>query len=421
MISLALQEQLNTLLLPVLALGALAFVVGVDSYVTLPVRRVMLPIIAIVLALIAANSVSNALTCAWSPAYVSLETALSVFSYIMRPAVIVLFIYIVWDDPRRRLFWLPVALNAAVYLTAFWRPWTFCVTADGAFFRGPLGYTAHGISFLLLAAQLAITLIQYRRVRSAEKLIPVANTAVVLLGVLLDSMCARNGTISFADLSAVFCCLFYYAWLHLQFVREHEQALVAEQRIRIMISQIQPHFLYNTLTTIQALCLENPRKAAAITEKFAAYLRQNIDSLNKAALIPFRRELDHTLVYALIEMERFPNIHLDYEIEDEDFFLPALTVQPLVENAIRHGVRGMPRGQIDIATRHLPDCHEITIRDNGRGFSAGKLPGTESTHIGIANVRERLQKLCGGSMTIESEEGKGSCVTIRIPLGKERA
>lgn len=420
MISLALQEQLNTLLLPVLALAALVFVVGFDPYVTAQVRRLMLLAITIVLALIAANCVSNALERAWSPAYAGPETALSVFRYIMRPAVIVLFIYIVWDDPRRRLFWLPVALNAAVYLTAFWRPWTFVITQDGSFCRGALGYTAHGISLLLLIAQLTVTLIQFRRVGSAEKLIPVANTAVVLLGVVMDGMCLESGTITFADLAAVFCCLFTYAWLHLQFVREHEQALVSEQRIRIMISQIQPHFLYNTLTTIQALCQENPRKAAAITGRFATYLRQNIDSLNSTALIPFRRELDHTLVYAQIEMERFPNIHLDYEIEDEDFLLPALTVQPLVENAIRHGVRGMPKGQIDIATRRLPEGHEITIRDNGRGFSSREMPGAEGTHIGIANVRERLQRLCGGSMTIESGAGKGTCVTIRIPEGKER-
>ena len=191
--------------------------------------------------------------------------------------------------------------------------------------------------------------------------------------------------------------------------------MVSEQRIQIMFSQIQPHFLYNTLTTIQALCLENPKKAAAITEKFATYLRQNIDSLNEKNLIPFRKELDHTLVYAQIEMERFPNIHMDYEIDDEDFLLPALTVQPMVENAIRHGVRGTPKGQVDIITNLLPDCHEIIIRDNGKGFSVKETPRTDEPHIGIQNVRERLQNLCGGTLTIESEKGKGTCVTIRIP------
>ena len=364
-LSLELQEQLNTLMLPFLVLIGLAIATAADPYVKKPVKQVMLLIDVIEMSIILASCISNGLEAAWNPAYVTLQTALSVYCYIMRPGIIVLFIYIIWDDPRRRLFWIPAGLNAAVYLTAFFRPWTFFLSADGMFHRGPLGFAAHLAGLLLLICQLNIALSQSRKIEGREKLIPVANAVMLALGVLLDSRCQDNGTISFTEICTIFCFAFYYIWLHLRFVREHEQALVAEQRIQIMMSQIQPHFLYNTLTTIQALCLENPRKAASITERFAAYLRQNIDSLNEANLIPFRKELDHTLVYAQIEMERFRNIHLDYEIEDEDFLLPALTVQPLVENAIRHGVRGIPRGQIEIITNLLPDCHEIIIRDTG--------------------------------------------------------
>ena len=415
-----LQEKVNTLMLPLMALIGLAFAVGVDSYVSRPVKRIMLMITVAVLTLIIDNCVANWLGTVWDPAYVTLATALSVYSYIVRPAMIVLFIYIILDSPNRRLFWIPVGLNAAVYLTAFWRPWTFFVAQDGLFYRGPLGYTAYWVSFALLFSLLVIVLVQFRKIKGVERLIPVANVAVAALGAWMDSRCHTTGTITFTEVATVFCCVFFYIWLHLQYVREHEQALVAEQRIQIMMSQIQPHFLYNTLTTIQTLCLENPKKAAAITENFATYLRQNIDSLNEANLIPFRKELDHTLVYANIEMERFPNIHLDYEIEDEDFLLPALTVQPMVENAIRHGIRGIPKGQIDIITNLLPDCHEIIIRDNGKGFSTSEASETEGSHIGIQNVRKRLQKLCDGTLTIESSKGNGTQVIIHIPRGKER-
>ena len=372
-------------MLPIMALIGLAFAVSIDPYLKKPLKRVLLVIDALVLSIIISSCISNAQEAAWKPDDLMLHTALAVYRYVMRLAVIVLSIYVIWDDPRRRLFWIPVIVNALIYGTAFFRPWTFSYTVEGYFIRGPLGYTAHYVGFLLLLSH------------------------------LVDS-----GTISFTEISTVFCCVFYYTWLHLRFVHEHEEALISEQRIQIMISQIQPHFLYNTLTTIQALCLENPRKAAAITERFAAYLRQNIDSLNETNLIPFRKELDHTLVYAQIEMERFPNIHLDYEIEDEDFSLPALTIQPLVENAIRHGVRGNRKGQIDILTNLLPDFHEIIIRDNGKGFSLTEEPKAEGSHIGIKNVRERLQKLCGGTMTIETGEGKGTTVIIDIPRGKER-
>lgn len=409
------QEQLNTLMLPFLALVGLAFAVSIDPYVKKQTRRIMLLIDAAVMTLILANCLANLLVARWNPSFVMLRTAISVYGYMVRPTIILLFIYIVWDSPKRRLFWILIALNAAVFLTAFFRPWTFFITEDGIWHRGPLGYSAHWVSFILLAAMMIILLIQFRNVKGIERIIPFANVVVAAMGPWLDSMCHSNGTIPFTEISEVFCSVFFYIWLHLQFVREHEQTLVSEQRIQIMFSQIQPHFLYNTLTTIQALCLENPKKAAAITEKFATYLRQNIDSLNEKNLIPFRKELDHTLVYAQIEMERFPNIHMDYEIDDEDFLLPALTVQPMVENAIRHGVRGTPKGQVDIITNLLPDCHEIIIRDNGKGFSVKETPRTDEPHIGIQNVRERLQNLCGGTLTIESEKGKGTCVTIRIP------
>ena len=422
LISVELQEQLNTLMLPILALIGLAFAVGMDSYIKKPVKHVLLAIVPTVLSVILCNSISNALKASWSPSYLGFQTGQAVYCYVMRTVVIVLFIYIVWDSPRRRLFWIPVGMNAVLYLTAFLKPWTFMIDeSTGLFHRGPLGYTTHIVSFALLLALLIITAINFRQVNGFERLIPVANVFIAALGPVLDSRCSMSGTITFTEITTVFCCVFFYTWLHLQFVKEHEQAMVAEQRIQIMISQIQPHFLYNTLTTIQTLCLENPRKAATITERFATYLRQNIDSLNEAKLIPFRKELDHTLVYAQIEMERFPNIHLDYEIEDEDFLLPALTVQPLVENAIRHGVRGRAKGQIDIITRLLPDGHEIIIRDNGKGFSVEKAQSQEGSHIGIQNVRERLQKLCGGDMRIESEKDKGTSVIIRIPLGKEHA
>ena len=406
-LSLELQEQLNTLMLPVLVLIGLAFAVTVDPYVKKPVKRVMLMIDTAVMMILFACCVSNALEAAWKPVYVTAETALSVYCYIIRPAIIVLFIFVIWDDPRRRLFWIPVVINTVIYMTAFFRPWTFWFDTEGMFHRGPLGYAAHWAGLILLVSQLIIALIQTRKDDGKDSLIPVISSV--------------SGTISFTEICTVFCFGLYYIWLHIGFVREHEQALVAEQRIQIMMSQIQPHFLYNTLTTIQALCLENPRKAASITERFAAYLRQNIDSLNEANLIPFRKELDHTLVYAQIEMERFSNIHLDYEIEDEDFLLPALTIQPLVENAIRHGLRGTPKGQVEIITNLLPDCHEIIIRDNGKGFRPEELPGTERPHIGIQNVRERLQRLCGSTMIIDSEEGRGTCITIHIPHGKERS
>jgi sensor histidine kinase YesM len=219
-------------------------------------------------------------------------------------------------------------------------------------------------------------------------------------------------------MAIVSCNLFYYIWLHLNFVREHEDDLMAHQRVQIMVSQIQPHFLYNTLSTIQALCHSDPEKAADTVEKFGTYLRQNIDSLNQTELIPFNKELEHTRVYVDIEQIRFPSISVRYDIDDVkdvDFDLPALTIQPMVENAIRHGVRSRKHGEIVVAAHKVDDNYVITIRDNGKGFDTSLLMNQDNSHIGIQNVKERIEDQCKGTFIIESTPGEGTLVTFRIP------
>ena len=198
----------------------------------------------------------------------------------------------------------------------------------------------------------------------------------------------------------------------------------------IMLSQIQPHFLYNTLSTIQVLCYTDPEKAAYVTEKFGTYLRQNLDTLGESELIPVDKELEHIYVYSEIEMTRFPQISLKYDIEDNSFSVPPLSIQPLVENAIRHGVRIREEGIVSVSTRFKDGYHEVTVRDNGKGFDVSTLEldndqneagsrndneKEKGRHIGLVNVRDRIRILCGGTLKIESTPGDGTTVTIKIP------
>ncbi|MEG0898076.1 MAG: histidine kinase, partial [Ruthenibacterium sp.] len=201
-------------------------------------------------------------------------------------------------------------------------------------------------------------------------------------------------------------------------LQEKEQQLL-QNRISILLSQIQPHFLYNTLTVICGLCDENPKEAKKVTAEFADYLRHNLDTLNQRAPVPFEDELQHTRVYLGIEQKRFEEkLRILYDIETTDFRIPALTMQPLVENAIKHGVlKRKNGGTITIATRKHSSCYEIIITDDGVGFDPSVPPAGPDTHIGIQNVRDRLYSMCGGTLAIESEIGKGTAATIKIPKG----
>ena len=200
-----------------------------------------------------------------------------------------------------------------------------------------------------------------------------------------------------------------------------QQAENARLRVDIMLSQIQPHFLYNTLGAIGHLCKNDPEAKAAI-HRFSRYLRHNMDSLSQSEPIPFTTELEHTRAYLELEQLRFPEeLRVEYDLQCTAFLLPTLTLQPLAENAVRHGVRKKESGAgtVRISTRETPDGYEITVADDGVGFDVHAYSIDDGrSHIGLSNVRQRLQRISGGELQIESKPGQGCRATILLPKSR---
>ena len=214
-----------------------------------------------------------------------------------------------------------------------------------------------------------------------------------------------------------------FAFIQRDQAERYYQAEVENARLKsdIMLSQLQPHFLCNTLGAIGRLCRNDPEAKEAIGV-FSRYLRENVDSLSQEAPVPFERELEHARTYLELERLRFgDDLHTAFDIECADFLLPTLTLQPLVENAVRHGIRGTEdgTGTVTVSTHELEDHWEISVSDDGAGFEPDVLPDDGRPHVGLANVRERLWLVCGGELRIESELGRGSRVTIVIPKSEE--
>lgn len=408
------KEYVILLLTPVvLQLTGMCFAVWIDPYISRRHRRVMLIIAALNLCLVVQNVIEWKLRFTLMP---ELRTLVSIFGYSVRPLILLMFCYLVSDGKSHWAGWALAGLNALIHLTALFSPICFSIDGMNFFRRGPLGYTCHVVSALLLLALVFRTLKKGLGQRGSQIWIPLINAALIVGAIVMDSVLTFEiFPLTLLTMTVVSASLFYYVWLHLQFAREHERALLAEHRIRIMMSQIRPHFLYNTLATIKALCRKDPETAAETTEKFSLYLRQNLDSLGQDELIPFAKELEHTRIYAEIEQVRFDTIRIEYDIRDNGFSLPALTLQPLVENAIRHGVRIRAEGIVRIGTQRTEEGHEIVVEDNGQGFEISSLEELDESHIGIRNVRERLQKLCGGTLTIDSRPGEGTRAVILIP------
>jgi len=411
----------NRSLLPnLLQLLLLFLTVLYDPYILKKQRRIMFAIIVLELSLVGQDLASAYLNTHNLPAI--LRTGQSIFGYSVRPIVLLLFFYIIEPDKTYKLFWGLAAVNAAVNLTAFFTRVAFFITEDNQFKRGPLGYTTHIVSGIMVAYLLYLILREAKRTRSPMILIPVLSILFIVCAVALDSKIdATKDGLGYLTISIVSCSLFSYIWLHLKFVREHEDALMSEQRVQIMLTQIRPHFLYNSLTVIQDLCRTNPAQAEKATIQFAKYLRGNMDALQSGAPIPFTEELEHTKQYLSLEQMRFEDkLTVRYDIQCDAFSLPALTLEPIAENAVRHGVRGNidGKGEVVIATREYPGCYEITVTDTGPGFDPEKqLKDQDRSHLGLRNVRDRLTQMCGGALRVESEPGKGTSVTISIPKG----
>ena len=419
--------NLNTVALPIpllFLLIGLTIIVVIDPYISRKHRMVMLIIIGLSAVLIGQNLLSNVLeTGAPRP---MLRTAVSVLGYTLRPVFLILFLYIVRPERKYLGCWGLAILNWALQMTAYFSHLVFWIDAYNHYQGGPLSRFSLYISLILLAYWLYQSVRDYRTAHKHDLLIPGLVVLMILVSVYMDYQAKeREQPVTFLTFAIVISCTFYYIWLHLRFVRDHEDDLKARQRMQIMLSQIQPHFLYNTLSAIQYLCDHDPKAASEVTGKFSRYLQGNMSALKDDGEIPFTQELEHTRIYLEIEQVRFEDaLRIEYDITCTDFKLPTLTLQPIVENAVRHGARGKKGvGIVTLATREYPDRYEITVADDGPGFDpeAPALADDGREHIGIANVRDRLAQVSGGTLRIQSEPGNGTLVSIIIPKKQVRA
>ena len=198
---------------------------------------------------------------------------------------------------------------------------------------------------------------------------------------------------------------------------EHQRQ-IADQRAKIMILQMRPHFIYNTLMSIYSLCNLDPQKARQVTMDFTDYLRRNFNAVASESAIPFSMELEHTRAYLAVEQAQYEDMLIvAYDTRFTQFRLPSLTLQPLAENAVKHGMNPYAGPlHVTIRTRHTDHACVITVEDDGPGFD----PADHSEqHTTLTNIRQRLELMCNGKMEIRPREGGGTVVTVTIPDRQE--
>ncbi|MDD6207075.1 MAG: histidine kinase [Clostridiales bacterium] len=194
-------------------------------------------------------------------------------------------------------------------------------------------------------------------------------------------------------------------------------------RIDLAMSQIKPHFICNALGAIRGLCMEDKKKAVEAIDHFSGFLRVSLETMGKKQCIPFHSEMELVDNYLYLEQCRFGDqIKVKKDIAaEEDFMIPPMTIQPVVENAIRHGIRKKQQGgTVSIRSRAEETEYLITVADDGDGFDMSAKPKDGRVHVGLQNVEKRLKLMCKGSMKVESVPGKGTVVTIHIPKNRSK-
>lgn len=320
----------------------------------------------------------------------------------------------------RRWYLISVCLVCGLHIfLAVLSPFTgafFLVTETG-YQRGPLfeiSQVAPVYCYLLFTTMI----VAYRKKLTRREVIFFLLYILVPLGAGVAQTFLRG--IATVNVGVSLALLFVLVNIQFEYeirLKKQENEL-SQMSVDIMFSQIQPHFLYNALATISHLCKRDPEDAQKAIQEFSAFLRDNMDSLKNRAPVPFQQELSHVMNYLHLEQRRFQTrLQVTYDIKASNFFVPPLTLQPLVENSVRHGIlKKEEGGTIGIHSWETDEAFFVTVEDDGIGFEkAGQFPDLGShAHIGIENVRSRLAAQVDGTLDIKSSD-QGTTVTLMIP------
>ena len=348
--------------------------------------------------------------------------------YIMGYLFIVLFAYYItyYISQKKPIpIWIPRCMTflcgvamLLVFISLFNHMFFFI--EDGTYTVGPLYGLSQVYPCLLLFVSMFIIIRYHTTLGKRDTLILLAYGFLPVVALVLYLFIPG---INLLYVATTLSLLILHLFVHLQQTKQmKEQAMeLDELNVAIALSQIQPHFLFSSLDVIQSLCAERPMEAKRDLGEFAKFLRMNMDSLTCQTPIPFETELEHVNHFLDLEQLRYKDkLHIVYDIREQDFSLPALSIQTIIENSVKYGIGEKEEG-ITICLKVVKEDQWIVIEisDDGIGFDVNSLENSKSEednelHVGLKNVKERVGRMMGGEVSIESRIGYGTVVTIRL-------
>ncbi len=307
------------------------------------------------------------------------------------------------------LFTVFVALDIINVFTGI-----FFTAENGVYYRSKTMILSQGYQFVMLVTVVIVTAIN-KKLNLREKTAFALYCFLPFVAIIFQNI-FKGYAIAYASIIIAIEVLFFFVNVQKNIDLANEEEKNKEAQIKLMLSQIQPHFIYNALSAISTLIPIDPEKSQTALDDFTEYLRHNLSSLTEKKLIPFEDELKHVKTYVSIEKMRFGNrVNVIYDTAATEFSVPTLSIQPIVENAIKHGIlKRIEGGTVTVRTFETATANVVEIKDDGVGFDLNKLDLQGNRHIGLKNIYFRIKKF-GGDMTIKSERNKGTEVKVTFP------
>lgn len=288
----------------------------------------------------------------------------------------------------------------------------FFTSIDGEYTRNQLMILSQSYQFIAFISVFALTIFN-KKLILREK-IPFAFYCLIPGVAIILQNTFKGYAIAYLSIIISIEILFFFLNVQKSIELAHEEEKNKEAQVKIMMSQIQPHFIYNSLSSISTLIPLDPDKAQKALDDFTQYLRHNLSTLTETRLIPFEDELRHIETYVSLEKLRFNDrINVIYDIKAKDFDVPPLSIQPIVENAIKHGIlKRVEGGTLYIRTYSDDSFNTVIIQDDGIGFNIDDVNFTNNKHVGLNNIKSRIKNMCDGDIKITSELDKGTTVVV---------
>lgn len=341
--------------------------------------------------------------------------------YSLYPMVALLFYYFTSDVKHKFLIFIPQLINIIInVLDLFGTRLIYYYHEDHGYEGGPLNFLPFAVEifYVVLIGVYSVRILNGKN--KSKGIIMAFCMVTIIFAQFLTNF--DMPSIYLPTIIAIEILVYYFYIAAIQY-NENKDALVESElalernRNNLLLAQIKPHFINSNLAVIRSLCYEEPEKAVEMLDHFSGYLRENIQQIDDMQLVSFEREMESVDNFVYLEMQRFPDkIEVIKDIRVNDFFVPPLSVQTIVENAIRHGISMTgKKGTVRISTLAKDNNIIVKIEDNGKGFDVDSVEFDGINHVGIKNVANRLKRILNGKIKVESEVGYGTTVTFYIP------